>query len=201
MKRLLITGFAPFGGDRINPSWQAVSALPETVGGWELVKRELPVTFRGAPQTLFEAMDETEPDAVLMIGLAGSRGAVTPERQGFNEIVARIPDNEGNQPHDEPVFADGPDAYFASLPVKAMVEAIRAAGIPASLSNTAGTFICNHVLYGVRYLAEHEFPGLKSGFIHIPFLPEQTVDKPGVPSMSLEDTVKGITAAVAAAVK
>ena len=102
MKRLLITGFAPFGGDKINPAWQAVQALPETVGQWELVKREVPVTFRGAPAALFEAMDECEPDAVLMIGLAASRGAVTPERQGVNEMVARIPDNEGNQPQNEP---------------------------------------------------------------------------------------------------
>ena len=147
MKRLLITGFAPFGGDRINPSWQAVSALPETVGGWELVKRELPVTFRGAPKALFEAMDEAEPDAVLMVGLAGSRGAVTPERQGFNEIVARIPDNEGCQPQNEPVIPGGPEVLYSTLPVEDMTEAILAAGVPARFSESAGRFVCNTLLY------------------------------------------------------
>ena len=118
MKRLLITGFAPFGGNGINPAWQAVQALPETVGGWELVKREVPVTFRGAPQTLYAALDETEPDAVLMIGLAAGRDGITPERQAVNEMTARIPDNGGNQPQNEPVVSGGPEILYSTLPVE-----------------------------------------------------------------------------------
>ncbi len=199
--KVLVTGFDPFGGEPVNPAIEAVKRLPDTIAGADIIKLEVPTVCGKSIAVIREKIAAVQPDIVISVGQAGGRSEITVERVGINVTDCRIPDNEGNQPHDEPVFADGPDAYFASLPVKAMVEAIRAAGVPASLSNTAGTFICNHVLYGVRYLAEHEFPGLKSGFIHIPFLPEQTVDKPGVPSMSLADTVKGITAAVAAAVE
>ena len=138
MKRLLITGFSPFGGDGINPAWQAVRALPERVGGWELYKRELPVAFRGGPQALFEALEEAEPDAVLMIGLAAGRAAVTPERQAVNEKTARIPDNEGCQPQNEPVIPGGPEILYSTLPVEDMAEAIREIGVPAQVSESAG---------------------------------------------------------------
>ena len=191
MKRLLITGFAPFGGDRINPSWQAVSALPETVGGWELVKRELPVTFRGAPQALFAAMDETEPDAVLMIGLAGSRGAVTPERQGFNEIVARIPDNEGCQPQNEPVIPGGPEVLYSTLPVEDMTEAILAAGVPARLSESAGRFVCNTLLYAALYRLEQSDDPVPAA------TPDLAAGK-DLPTLILDQIVAALTAAIEA---
>lgn len=145
-------------------------------------------------------MAEHEPDAVLCIGQAGGRADLTPERVAINQDDARIPDNEGQQPIDRTIRPDGPPAYFSTLPIKAMVEAIRSAGIPASVSNTAGTFVCNHLMYQALNLAEKQFPKTKAGFLHIPYLPEQVVDKPGLPSMSLETIVKGIEAAITALV-
>ncbi len=197
MKRLLITGFAPFGGDKLNPSWLAVRALPETVGTWTLYKRELPVTFRGAPGALFEAMHEVEPDAVLMIGLAASRGMVTPERQGFNEIVARIPDNEGNQPKNEPVVAGGPEVLYATLPVEDMTEAIAAAGVPTRLSESAGRFVCNTLLYSVLYRLEQADDPVPAAFIHVPAIPELEAGT-DVPTLSLEQIVTALKAAIEA---
>ena len=195
MKRLLITGFAPFGGDKINPAWQAVQALPETVGQWELVKREVPVTFRGAPAALFEAMDACEPDAVLMIGLAASRGAVTPERQGYNEIVARIPDNEGNQPQNEPIVLGGPEILCSTLPVEDMAEAIAALGIPARLSDSAGRYVCNTLLYSALYRLEQSDDPVPAAFIHVPATPEMGLD---VPTLPLEEIIQALTAAILA---
>ena len=195
MKRLLITGFAPFGGDKVNPSWQAVQALPDRVGDWELVKQELPVTFRGAPEALFAAVDEAEPDAVLMVGLAASRGAVTPERQGVNEMVARIPDNEGNQPQNEPVVPGGPEILFSTLPVEDMTEAIQTAGVPARLSDSAGRFVCNALLYSALYHLEQTDDPIPAAFIHVPATPEMGLD---VPTLSLEQIVLALQAAIEA---
>ena len=195
MKHLLITGFAPFGGDKVNPSWQAVQALPDTVGTWELIKRELPVTFRGAPAALFAAMDECEPDAVLMIGLAGSRGMVTPERQGVNEIVARIPDNEGNQPQNEPVVPGGPEILCSTLPVEDMTDAIGALGIPARLSDSAGRFVCNALLYSALYHIEQSDDPIPAAFIHVPATPEMGLD---VPALPMDDIVAALQAAIEA---
>ena len=195
MKRLLITGFAPFGGDKINPAWQAVQALPETVGQWELVKREVPVTFRGAPAALFEAMDACEPDAVLMIGLAARRGAVTPVRQGYNEIVARIPDNEGNQPQNEPIVPGGPEILCSTLPVEDMAEAIAALGIPARLSDSAGRYVCNTLLYSALYRLEQSDDPVPAAFIHVPATPEMGLD---VPTLPLEEIIQALTAAILA---
>ncbi len=197
MKRLLITGFAPFGGDAINPSWQAVQALPEIVGQWELCKRELPVTFRGAPKALFEAMDEVEPDGVLMVGLAGSRGMVTPDRQGFNEIVARIPDNEGSQPKNGPVVPDGPEVLYSTLPVEDMTEAILAAGVPARLSESAGRFVCNTLLYAALYKLEQSDDPVPAAFVHVPATPELAAGK-DLPTLTLEQIVAALTAAIEA---
>lgn len=197
MKRLLITGFAPFGGDRVNPSWQAVQTLPETVGGWELYKRELPVTFRGAPEALFAAVDEAEPDAVLMVGLAASRGAVTPERQGVNEMVARIPDNEGNQPQNEPVVPGGPEILFSTLPVEDMTEAIQTAGVPARLSESAGRFVCNALLYSALFELEQMDDPIPAAFIHVPATPELAEGKDW-PTLTLDEIVTALTAAIKA---
>ena len=194
MKRLLITGFAPFGGDELNPSWQAVQALPETVGQWELVRRELPVTFRGAPKALFEAMEACAPDAVLMVGVAASRGAVTPERQGFNEMSARIPDNEGYQPQDEPIVPGGPEVLCSTLPVEDMTEAIEAIGVPARLSDSAGRYVCNALLYSALYHLEQADDPVPAAFIHVPATPEMGLDVPTL-------TVEQITAALKAAIE
>ncbi len=195
MKRLLITGFAPFGGDRINPSWQAVEALPDTVGSWELIKRELPVTFRDAPKALFETVVQAEPDAVLMIGLAASRGEVTLERQGVNEMTARIPDNEGDQPQNEPVIPGGPEVLFSTLPVEDMTEAILDAGVPARLSEDAGRFVCNALLYSALYELERSDDPIPAAFIHVPATPELAGEKDW-PTLTLDRIVAGLAAAI-----
>ena len=197
MKRLLITGFAPFGGDGINPSWQAVRALPERVGGWELYKRELPVAFRGGPQALFEALEEAEPDAVLMIGLAAGRDGITPERQAVNGKDARIPDNEGDRPQNEPVVPGGPEVLFSTLPVEDMTEAILSAGVPARVSDNAGRFVCNALLYSALYRLEQADDPVPAAFIHVPATPELAEGK-DVPTLPLDQITLALQAAIEA---
>ena len=199
--KILVTGFDPFGGEKVNPSIETVKLLADRIAGAEVVKLQIPTVCHKSLNVIDAAIKEFDPDVILSVGQAGGSPAIDVERVGINVDDARIPDNEGNQPVDEPIFPDGPDAYFSTLPIKAIVKAIREAGVPASVSNTAGTFICNHVLYGVRYLCEHRYPGKRSGFIHIPYLPEQVTDKPGEPSMSQECMVKAITAAIQAIVE
>lgn len=199
--KILVTGFEPFGGEKINPSIETVKLLPDEIGGAEIIKIEIPTVYGKSIAAIEEKIEAVNPDVILSIGQAGGASVIRVERVGINVDDARIPDNAGNQPIDEPIYADGPDAYFSTLPIKAMVEKIKAVDVSAEVSNTAGTFICNHVLYGVRYLCEQKYPEKKSGFIHIPFLPEQVEDKPDMPSMSQEDMVKGITAAIEAIVE
>ena len=145
-------------------------------------------------------MKKENPDVVLCIGQAGGRYEITPERVAINCDDGRIPDNEGNQPVDQPVFADGAAAYFSTLPIKKMVEYIKAAGVPSAVSNTAGTYVCNHLMYGVRYYIEKEFPNTIGGFMHVPFLHEQVLNRKETPSLSKDDVVKGIEAAIEAIV-
>lgn len=198
--KVLVTGFDPFNNDTINPSWEAVKLLKENIAGADIVKLQVPTVFYNSIRLIREAMDREQPDVVLSVGQAYGRGDITPERVGINLSDASFPDNEGCQPTDEPIFDDGADGYFSTLPNKAMVEAIRAKGIPASVSTTAGTFLCNHVLYGVQYHIRRDFPGTRSGFIHIPCLPSQTVTMRGMPSMSLADDVTALEAAIEAIV-
>lgn len=143
-------------------------------------------------------MEKHHPDVVLNIGQAGGRFAISPERVAINIDDARIPDNEGNQPVDIAIQEDGAPAYFTQLPIKAMVTQMKEAGIPANVSNTAGTFVCNHIMYQVQYLIEKEYPAVKGGFIHVPYIPEQVIEKAGQPFMSLTDMTKGLTAAIEA---
>ena len=161
----------------------------------------MPTVCGKSIDTVPAAIEQELPDAVLCIGQAGGRYDLMPERGAINLDDARIKDNEGNQPIDQPVFEDGAPAYFATLPIKAMVKAMQEAGIPASVSNSAGTFVCNHVTYGVRYLIEKEFPGKRSGFIHIPYLPSQAASKKAMPSMELDTIVRGLTAAIEAMIE
>ena len=196
--KILVTGFDPFGGESINPSIEAVKKLPDTISDSEIIKLEIPTVNHKSLNKIEEWIVEHNPDVILSIGQAGGRADITVERIGINIDDNRIPDNEGNQPIDEPVFVDGDSAYFVNIPIKSMVENMQKRGIPASVSNTAGTFICNHVTYGVRYLIEKNYPGKKSGFIHIPYLPEQVINKPGQPSMSLDTIVEGLIAAIEA---
>ena len=199
--KILVTGFDPFGGEPINPAIESVKRLPKEIEGAEIIALEIPTVVHKSLQVIQDAVKKYEPDMVLSIGQAGGRSDITVERIGINIDDCRIKDNEGNQPIDEPIFKDGPAAYFVNLPIKAIVEEIRKIGIPASVSNTAGTFVCNHVTYGVRHMLELEGKGRKSGFIHIPYLPQQVVEKVGQPSMALDDIVKGLTAAISAMVK
>lgn len=199
--KILVTGFDPFGGESINPAIESVKRLPDTIAGAEIIKMEIPTVFHKSINVIDEAIKEHDPDVILSIGQAGGRYDITVERIGINCDDARIADNEGNQMIDEPVFADGPTAYFVNLPIKAMVSEIQKAGIPASVSNSAGTFVCNHITYGVRHLVETKYPGKRSGFIHIPFLPNQVLDKKGQPSMALSTIIDGLSAAIKAIVE
>lgn len=197
--KLLLTGFDPFGGQPINPALEAVKLVADKVGDVEVVKLEVPTVFYKSIDTVAKAIEEVKPDAVVCVGQAGGRYDITPERVAININDARIPDNEGQQPLDGPIFADGETAYFTTLPIKAMVAAIREAGIPASVSNTAGTYVCNHLMYGVLYTLAKKYPGVRGGFIHVPFIPSQTVNRPTpAPSMSVEVIAKGLEAAIKA---
>lgn len=197
--KLLLTAFDPFGGEPVNPALEAVKLVNSRIGDVEIVKLEVPTVFGKSIETVVAAIDREKPDAVLCIGQAGGRYELTPERVAINVDDARIQDNEGNQPIDQPVFADGQPAYFSTLPVKAMVKRIREAGIPSSLSNSAGTFVCNHLMYGVLYTLDKKYPGVRGGFIHVPFIPEQVVKRPApAPSLSMTDIARGIEAAISA---
>lgn len=199
--KILVTGFDPFGGEPINPAIESVKRLPDNIAGAEIIKLEIPTVRKKSLEKIEEAINKHNPDVILSIGQAGGRFDISIERVGINLDDFRIPDNEGNQTIDEPIFPDGENAYFVKLPVKAMVQNVQKNNIPASVSYTAGTFVCNHVLYGILYLIEKKYNGKKSGFIHIPFLPEQVVDKRNTPSMELSTIVKGLTAAIEAIVK
>lgn len=199
--KILVTGFDPFGSDKINPAIEAVKRLPDTIKGAKIIKLEIPTVFNKSAQVVHQAIVKEQPDYVLNVGQAGGRSALTPERVAININDGRIPDNDGYQPLDEPIQPDGDTAYFTQLPIKAMAKAIRAAGLPAIVSNTAGTYVCNHIFYQVQYMRTKDFPKLKAGFIHIPFLPEQVITRPNQPSMALADIVKGLTAAIGAIVE
>lgn len=195
---ILLTAFEPFGGETINPAQEALAVVPSEVAGTRIIKMEVPVVFGKAIETVVQAMEREKPDAVLCVGQAGGRAGITPERVAINIDDARIPDNAGNQPVDTPIFPDGAPAYFSSLPVKDMVRIIREAGLPATISNTAGTYVCNHLMYGVLYHIDKFFPGMKGGFMHVPFMHEQVMDKLNTPSLSREEIARGIEAALQA---
>ena len=201
MKKVLITGFDPFGGESINPAIEAVKLLPDEIDGAKIVKLEIPTVFNKSISKLEEALEQEKPDIAICVGQAGGRYDITVERVAINVDDARIADNEGNQPIDNAIFEDGENGYFSNLPIKAMVKKIRDNNVPASVSNSAGTFVCNHIMYGLLYHINKNYNNVKGGFIHIPFLPEQVVDKRNTPSMSLEDIVKGLTCAIKGALE
>lgn len=194
-KTVLLTGFEPFNGASINPAWEAVRALKGWIEEDFIVEiLQLPCVFGFANRVLCGAVDEIKPDIVICVGQAGGRADLTVERVAINVDDAPILDNDGQQPVDAPIAAEGPAAYFASLPVKAIVGAMRGRGLRASVSQTAGTFVCNHVFYGLmHHLRDQEVIG---GFIHVPYLPEQ-----GAPSMALKEIIEGLRVAVEVAVR
>jgi pyroglutamyl-peptidase len=192
--KALVTGFEPFGADAVNPSREAMMRLPARLGDIAIETRVLPTVFGRAIAALEDAVVTAHPDIVLCVGLAGGRAELSLERVAINVDDARIPDNDGQQPIDRPIAGGGPAAYFTGLPVKAAVRALREAGLPAIVSNTAGTFVCNHVFYGLMHLVASRRLAVRGGFLHLPYLPEQAASLGGVqvPSMALDDIVRGI---------
>jgi len=199
-KTVLLTGFEPFNGADVNPSWEAARALDGWSGpGFQVVARELPCVFGRANLALFDAIDALQPDIVIGVGQAGGRHEISVERVALNVDDASMPDNAGQQPIDAVIADGGPAAYFSTLPIKAIVRALRLRGFPAGVSQTAGTFVCNHVFYGLMQHAQGR--ALKGGFIHVPFLPQQVADRAdAAPSMALNDVIDGLRIAVEVAV-
>ena len=190
--KIIVTGFDPFGGETINPSIECVKALPE-IEGVELIRLELPTVFKESAKRLNEVINDVKPDAVLSVGQAGGRAGITMERIAINVDDARIPDNISQQPIDEEIQVEGEAAYFSTLPIKRIVKAIREAGISAEVSNSAGTFVCNHIMYQSLFAATKADKPFKAGFMHIPFIPEQTTDKPSRP---LEESTRALQIAI-----
>lgn len=190
MKKLLITGFEPFGGEKTNPSWEAVRLLPDEINGYGLTKLCIPVVFGTAAKIVIDKAEELRPDVILCIGQAGGRNAITPELVGINLRNASIPDNDGNSPSDEPIYPEGSAAYFSTLPVRRMAEAINSRGITAHISYSAGAYVCNDLLYTL--LSHFNGASTRVAFIHVPYSTEQGKE----PSMPLPDIVNGLKIAV-----
>lgn len=193
MKKVLITGFEPFGGESINPSWEVAKILAKQP---HIDAVQLPCVFDRSLDVLREKIQALQPDVVICIGQAGGRSSIEIERVAINLNDASIPDNQGNQPIDTAIVPHAPAAYFTTLPAKAMVQAVKNAGVPASLSLSAGSYVCNHAMFGLLHFLAENFPQTRGGFIHIPFLPEQGVQHRNAPTMALDTLVKGLNIAV-----
>lgn len=196
---VLVTGFEPFGGEKVNPSWEACRALPAKIGAARIEKLLVPCEFRRAIETVAAAIERVRPRVVICVGQAGGRAHLSIERVAINIDDARAPDNAGERPIDEPVAVGGPAAYFSTVPIKAMARSVRAAGIPVEVSNTAGTYVCNHLLYGVLHYLAAGGVAARAGFIHVPYGESQVLDKPGVPAMATSTMARALEAAITAA--
>ncbi len=196
---VLVTAFDAFGGEKINASWEALKLLSEEIGGSIVIKKQLPTVFKRSFEDLRAHIEANKPDIVLSLGQAAGRSGISIERVAINIDDARIPDNDGNQPIDEPIVDNGPSAFFSTLPIKAMAAEIHKLGIEASISNTAGTFVCNHIMYLLLHHTNSQELRYRGGFIHIPCIKEQVEEKPQLPYMELQDIVKGLEAAIEAA--
>lgn len=194
--KLLITGFEPFNNSNINASSLAINLLPDKINNCKLVKKTIPTVFNKSFEVLKKLIDFYEPNILICVGQAGGRAKITIERVAINIDDAPIPDNEGNMPNDKTIKIDGENAYFSTLPIKAITKNIRKYKIPADVSNSAGTFVCNHIMYNSLYYASKNNKKFKAGFIHVPYIPEQVIDSSNIPSMSLETIVKAITIAI-----
>jgi pyroglutamyl-peptidase len=196
---VLVTGFEPFAGERSNPSWEVCTRLPSAIAGLRVEVLKVPCEFRRSIEVTAAAIERHHPSLVVCVGQAGGRAHMSVERVAINVDDGRIADNAGTKPVDEPIAAGGPSAYFATLPIKAMVAEMRAMGVPAEVSNSAGTYVCNHLMYGVLHFLAASGNGARAGFIHVPYSEEQVLDKPGVPSMALATMARGVEAAIEAA--
>ena len=193
--KILITGFDPFDKDDINPSIELVKKIDEKIDNAQIFKVEIPTVFKKSGEILEENIKKIRPDVILCIGQAGGSPSISVERIAINIDDARIADNLGEKPIDEKIRVDGENAYFSNLPIKKIVEEIKKEKIPAEISNSAGTFVCNHLMYEALYLAK-KYKNIKVGFIHIPYLPEQVLNKTNTPSMDLENSLKAINIAL-----
>ncbi len=198
-KVVLVTGFDPFGGEPLNPSWQVCTQLPKSIAGLRVETLKVPCEFGRSIEMVAKAIERHRPSLVVCLGQAGGRAHLSVERAALNVDDARASDNAGAAPIDEAIAADGPPAYFATLPIKAMVAGMRAAGVPAEVSNTAGTYVCNHLMYGVLHYIAASGGSIRAGFIHVPYAEEQVLDKPGVAGMAIATMVRGVEAAIRAA--
>ncbi len=199
--KVLVTGFDPFGGESVNPAYEAVKMLPDEIAGAEIIKLEIPTVFSKSGPAVEAGIQKYQPDIVISVGQAGGRSCVAIEKVAVNLAEARIPDNAGEQPQGEPLQADGAPAYFPTIPVAAMLKNIREHKLPCHVSYTAGTYVCNCVMYNVLYMTATKYPDIRAGFIHVPYAAEQVVDKPnGTPFMSLEQISECLKYAVEAAV-
>ena len=196
---VLVTGFDPFGGESVNPSWDICTRLGDEIAGMRVETVRVPCEFRRSVEVVADAIERHHPLLVLCLGQAGGRTHLGVERVAINVDDARAPDNKGAQPVDELIAANGPPAYFASIPIKAMAAAMRAAGAPTEVSNSAGTYVCNHLMYGVLHYIAASGHRARAGFIHVPYSEEQVLDKRDVPSMALATMVRGVHAAILAA--
>jgi pyroglutamyl-peptidase len=198
INKVLITGFEPFNGEHINPSWECIKALhgQRLTSGEEIHAIELPCAFGDSIRSLEQAIRLLQPKLVICVGQAGGRSDISLERVAINMNDARIPDNNGAQPIDQLIQNNGPVAYFSSLPVKAIVAALHKANIPASVSYTAGTYVCNHIFYALMHHAQEWANVKKAGFIHIPYLPQQTCQRPNTPSMNASLISEGLRIAL-----
>lgn len=200
--KVLVTGFDPFGGEKVNPAFEAVKMLPDKIAGAEIIKLEIPTVFSKSGPAVAAGIEEYQPDIVINVGQAGGHSCVTIERVAINLAEARIPDNNGEQPSGEPLQAEGEPAYFATIPVKAIVKNIRDHKIPCHVSYTAGTYVCNAVMYQVLHMTAEKYPNIRAGFVHVPYAAEQVVDKPnGTPFMSLEQIAECLRYAIETSVK
>lgn len=198
--KILITGFDPFGGEKINPAWEAVKSLKDEIEGAEIVKLQIPTVFKKSAEKLFENIDTINPNVIICVGQAGGRFELSIERVAINLDDGRIPDNNGYQPIDVKIFEDGENAYFSTLPIKAMVEEVKKAGIPTAISNTAGTYVCNHIMYSLLYYINKKNLATRGGFIHVPYITEQVLDKKNTPYMDLNTITRGLEACIKAVI-
>lgn len=196
--RVLLTAFDPFGGDHINPASEALNLINLEREDIQIIKLIVPTVFYKSIAVVTEAIEKEKPDVVLCLGQAGGRKEITPERVAININDARICDNDGNQPIDTKIYEDGESAYFSTLPIKAIVDKIKEAGLPSAVSNSAGTFVCNHLMYGVLYYISKHHYQMKAGFLHIPYMMEQVKFLEDKPALSLEQIVQGIELSIEA---
>ncbi len=199
--KILITAFEPFHNETINPALEILKVLPDQILNQKIIKLEIPTVRYSSVEKIIHIIEKHHPDVIVSLGQAGGRADITFERIGINIDDYGIEDNAHNMPVDEKIVTDGPDAYFVNLPIKEMVHALREAGIAASVSNSAGTFVCNHVTYAIRHYNEVHQTGIRSGFIHVPYLEQQVRDKPMMPAMALDTMVHGIELAIETIIK